>query len=82
MDKTEFSASNFISENLLNIICILERDEKHHSYKIIRSRSVFTLIAKFSAENAESMPLNNASVQQAASHQDKKQNSSKDKLRN
>ena len=82
MDKTEFSASNCIPENMLNIICILERDEKHHSYKIIRSRSIFTLIAKFPAENAESMPRNNASVQQAATHQDKKQNSSEDKLRN
>ena len=82
MEKTEFSASNFIPENLLNIIYILERDEKHHSYKIIRSRNNFTLIAKFPAENAESTSLNNASVQQAASHRDKKQNSSEDKLRN
>ena len=35
MDK-EFTASNFIPEKLLDITCILERDEKHHSYKIIR----------------------------------------------
>ena len=35
MDKKEFTTSNFIQEKLelLNIICILERDEKHHSYK-------------------------------------------------
>ena len=39
MDK-EFTASNFIPEKLLDIICILERDEKHHSYKIIRNKNI------------------------------------------
>ena len=28
MDKKEFTASNFIPERLLDIICILESDEK------------------------------------------------------
>ena len=41
------------------------------------------MIAKFGAKNVESTPFkNNASVQQTASHQDKKQLSSEDKLRN
>ena len=35
MDEKEFTASNFIPKDLLEIICILERGEKHHSYKII-----------------------------------------------
>ena len=35
MDKKEFTASNFIPEKPLDIICILERDEKPHSFKII-----------------------------------------------
>ena len=81
MDKKESTASNFIPESLLDIICILERDEKYNSYKIIRNRNNFSLIAKFPTENAESMPLkNNTSVQQTASYKDKKQVSSKDKL--
>ena len=33
MDKKEFTASNFIPKDLLEIICILERGKKHHSYK-------------------------------------------------
>ena len=71
MDKEDFTASNFIPKNLLDIICILERDEKHHSYKIIRKRYDFSLIAKFRAKRAESTPLNNnASVHETASHQD------------
>ena len=81
MDKKESTASNFIPETLLDIICILERDEKYNTYKIIRNRNNFSLIAKFPAENAESTPLkNNTSVQQTASYQDKKQISSGDKL--
>ena len=83
MDEQEFSAPNFIPKDLLDIICILERDERRHSYKIVRNRTGFSLIAKFGAKNVESTPLkNNASVQQTASHQDKKQLSSKNKLRN
>ena len=40
----------------------------------------FSLVAKFHTKNAASTPLkNNASVQQPASHQDKKQLSSEDK---
>ena len=64
MDKKEFTASNFIPEKLLDIICILERDEKHLSYKIIRNKNNFSLIAKFGTKNAETTPLeNNASAQ-------------------
>ena len=80
MDK-EFTASNFIPEKLLDIICILERDEKHHSYKIIRNKNNFSLIVKFGAKNAETTPLkNNASAKRTARYQDKKQVSSEDKL--
>ena len=80
MDEKEFTASDFIPKDLLEIICILERGKKHYSYKIIRNRNHFSLIAKFPARNGEPMPLNNASVQQTASHQEKKRVSSKDKL--
>ena len=80
MDK-EFTASNFIPEKLLDIICILERDEKHHSYKIIRNKNNFSLIVKFGAKNAETTPLkNNASAKRTGHYQDKKQVSSEDKL--
>ena len=80
MDK-EFTASNFIPEKLRDIICILERDEKHHSYKIIRNKNNFSLIVKFGAKNAETTPLkNNASAKRTARYQDKKQVSSEDKL--
>ena len=72
MDQTESSVASFIPNDLLDIICILERDEKHLSYKIIRNCSVFSLVAKFRAKNAESTPLNSLSVQQPASYQDKK----------
>ena len=83
MDEKEFTASNFIPKDLLEIIRILERGEKHHSYKIIRNRNHFSprLIAKFYARKGEPTPLkNNASVQQTASHQEKKRVSSEDKL--
>ena len=67
MDKKEFTASNLIPERLLDIICILERDEKYHSYKIIRNKKTFSLIAKFGAKNEETTPLkNNASAQNTA----------------
>ena len=62
MDK-EFTASIFIPEKNLDIICILERDEKHHPYKILRNKNNFSLIVKFGAKNAETTPLkNNASA--------------------
>ena len=35
MEEQESSAPNFIPKDLLDIICILERDERHHSYKIL-----------------------------------------------
>ena len=81
MDEKEFTASDFIPKDLLEIICILERGKQHHSYKIIRNRNHFALIAKFPARNGEPTPLkNSASVQQTASHQEKKRVSSEDKL--
>ena len=81
MDEKEFTASDFIPKDLLEIICILERGKKHHSYKIIHNRNHFWLISKFPARNGEPTPLkNNSSVQQTASDQEKKQVSSEDKL--
>ena len=57
MDQ-ELTASNFIPKKLIDIICILERDEKHHPYKIIRNKNNFSLIVKFGAKNAETtLPL-------------------------
>ena len=73
MDETEFTASNFMPRDLLEIICILERGEKCHSYKIIRKRNYLTLVTRFPAKNGESTPSkNNASGLQTASHQDKR----------
>ena len=80
MDKTECTASNFMPKDLIEIICILERNGKCHSYKIIRKRKYFTLVTKFHAKNGESTPLKNyASGRQTASHQDKKEVSSEEK---
>ena len=74
MDKMEFTASNFMPRDLLEIICILEKGEKCHSYKIIRKRNSLTLVTKFPAKNGEWTPLkNNASGRQTASHHDKKE---------
>ena len=68
MDETECTASNFMPKDLIEIICILERDEKCHSYKIIRKGKYFTLVTKFPAKNGESTPLKNyASGRQTAS---------------
>ena len=61
MDK-EFTASNFIPGKLLDIICILEIDERHHLYKIIRNENNVFLIAKFGAKNAETTPLKNIRI--------------------
>ena len=36
MDETEFTASNFMPKDLVEIICILDRGENWHSYKIIQ----------------------------------------------
>ena len=80
MDETECTASNFMPKDLIEIICILERDEKCHSYKIIRKRKYFTLVTKFLTKNGETTPLKNyASGRQTASHQDKKEVSSEEK---
>ena len=83
MDKKEGSSTNFMPDDLLEIICILERGEKHNPYKIIRKRNYFSLITKFSAKNGESTPLKNcASARGTATHQDKGEFSSDDKLPN
>ena len=39
MEKKELNASNFMPEDLLEIICILERGEKQYLYKIICKRN-------------------------------------------
>ena len=79
MDETECTAANFMPKDLKEITCILERDEKCHSYKIIRKRKYFTLVTKNPAKNGESTPLKNyASGRQTASHQDKKEVSSEE----
>ena len=59
MDKKEDSSTNFMPDDLLEIICILERGEKHISYKIIRKRNYFSLITKFPTKNGVSTPLKN-----------------------
>ena len=59
----------------------LQKSSSPEPEKIIRNRNHFSLIAKFPARNGEPTPLkNNASVQQTASHQEKKRISSEDKL--
>ena len=69
MDKKESSSTNFMPDDLLEIICILERGEKHNLYKTIRKRNYFSLITKFPAKNGESTPLNNcASARGTATH--------------
>ena len=83
MDEKKLSyASNFMPEDLLEIICNLERgDLKRQSYKIIRKRIYFFLITKFPPKNGGSTPLkNSASTQRTATHQDKKVLSSDYKL--
>ena len=83
MDQKESSPANFIPKDLLDIICILERDENHHSYKIIRIRYGFFTDRQISRQECRIHPIEeNTSVQQPASHQDKNQLSSEDKLRN
>ena len=50
---------------------------------LIRKRNYFTLVTKFTAKKGESTPLkNNASGRQTASHQDKNEVSSEEKLPN
>ena len=79
MDETESTAANFMPKDLIEIICILERDEKCHSYKIIRKRKYFTLVTKFPANNGESTPLKNYASGRQTAHQDKKEVSSEEK---
>ena len=72
-----------MQDDLLEIICILKRGEKHNVYKIIRKRNYFSLITKFPAKNGESTPLKNcSSARRTATHQEKREFSSEDKLRN
>ena len=83
MDKKEGSSTNFIPDDLLEVICILERGKKHYSYKIILKRNYFSLITKFPAKNGESTPLKNcASARGTATHQDQREFSSNNKLPN
>ena len=83
MDKKEGSSTNFMPDDLLEVICILERGKKHNSYKIIRKRNYFSLITKFPTKNGESTPLKNcASARGTATHQDQREFSSDDKLPN
>ena len=77
MDKKEGSSTNFMPDDLLEVICILERGKKHNSYKIIPKRNCFSLIFKFPAKNGESTPLKNcASAQGTAIPQDQREFSS------
>ena len=70
-------------DDLLEIICILERGEKHNLYKIIHKRNYFSLITKFPAKNGESTPLKNCtSARGTATHQEKREFSSDNKLPN
>ena len=82
MDKKEGSYTNFMPDDLLEIICILERGEKHNPYKIIRKRNYFSLITKFPAKNGSTPLKNCASARGTATHQDKREFSSDDKLPN
>ena len=83
MDKKEGSSTNFMPDYLLEIICILERGEKHNLYKIIRKRNFFSLITKFPVKSGESTPLKNCtSSRETATHQEKREFSSDDKLPN
>ena len=59
MDEKEGSSTNFMRDDLLEILSILERREKHNLYKIIRKRNYFALSTKFPAKNGESTPLKN-----------------------
>ena len=81
MDKKEGSSTNFMPDDLLEVICILERGKKHNSYKIIRKRNYFSLITKFPAKNGESLK-NCASARGTATLQDQREFSSDDKLPN
>ena len=42
MDKKEGSSTNFMPDDLLEVIWILERGKKHNSYKIIRKELFFS----------------------------------------
>ena len=47
MDKKEGTSTNFMPDDLLEIICILERGEKHNSYKIIPKGIIFLSLPYF-----------------------------------
>ena len=47
MDKKEGSSNYFMPDDLLEIICILERGEKHNRYKIIHKRNFFFSLPNF-----------------------------------
>ena len=54
---------------LCQMTCILEREEKQNSYKIIRKRNYFSLITKFPAKNGDLL---------ASQHTNKKHKDSSD----
>ena len=59
MDKKKGSSTNFMPDDLLKVICILEREKNHNLYKIIGKRNYFSLITKFPTKNGEWTPLKN-----------------------
>ena len=83
MSRTNFKGGFWNFKNLLEIICVLERGERHISYEIIRKMNYFSLITKFPAKNGETTPLKNCtSARGTATHQEKREFSSDDKLPN
>ena len=57
--KKEPYASNFI-EDLLEIICVLERGEKLHLYKIMQRGIILFFITNFPALNGEMTRIENS----------------------
>ena len=47
MDKKEGSSTNFMPDDLLEIICILERGEKHNPYKLYARGIIFLSLPNF-----------------------------------
>ena len=47
MDKKEGSSTNFMPDDLLKIICILERGEKHNPYKLYARGIIFLSLPNF-----------------------------------
>ena len=64
----KFTASKFMSKDLIEIICILERGEKRLCIKLYET-GIILLSSIIS--HGEWRPLKNASCRQTTSHQDK-----------